>query len=166
MTEAERLAWIEKLELEAFGQKRPEVAVYEASFDHCNSISVGWVLGGLPISVLFGLLLQSFNIFIAALCAFYVGSALLAFAVSRRSDVWRWYFVGHANLIRLSAIPSFAIWKVLQAAAAGSNDPQICSFASRTWTDYRSALIALGRPVPDKTILTRGFGEVFSWLPV
>ena len=164
MTEAERLLWVDWLETEAFGQRRPEEAEYEVVFDKSHVIAVSWVLGGLPISVLTGVILQSFHTFLALFCALYIGGALLAFGVSRGSDVWRWYFAGHATLFKLSAIPPLSTWKALQAAAAGSDDPKLRNFASRSWTDYQTALAAVGRPVPENSVLKRGFGDLIRWL--
>lgn len=165
MTEAERLAWIDRLELEAFGQKRPELADYQRRHEKSHSLAAMWLWGGLLVASFVGIVAQSFALFLLLFCALYVGGAVLAFLLSARSDVWRWYFSGHATLMRLSAIPPFATWRALQSAAGGSNDPSIRNLGARTWTDYQTALTALGRPVPDSAELKRGFTDLFKWVP-
>jgi len=163
MTEAERLGWIDRLEKEAFGQRRPEEADYKVAFHKLHSLALSWVLSGLPISALVGVIVQSFHVFLGLFCFAYIRGALLAYSVSRDSLVSRWYFSGHATLFKLSAIPPLTTWKALQAAAAGGNEPKLRGFASRGWTDYQTALSAMGRPVPESPILRRGFGDLMKW---
>ena len=165
MIDAERLQWIDRMEIEAFGQRRPDEADYHAAFETLHPRSLAWFFGGLPFSALVGVVLQDFAVFLTLFCTLYVGGALLAYLVSKNSLTWRWYFVGHASLGRLSAIPPLSTWKSLRLASAESNDTAIRIFASRTWTDYQSALKALGRPVPQSASLKRGFGEIARWLP-
>ncbi|MDP3701653.1 MAG: hypothetical protein Q8R72_12190 [Hylemonella sp.] len=165
MTEAERLAWIDRLELEVFGQKRPELADYQDRYEKSHSLAAMWVWGGLPLAGFVGIAAQSFPLFLLLFCALYIGGAVLAFSLSARSPEWRWYFSGHATLMNLSAIPPLATWKALQSAATSSNDPSIRNLGARTWTNYQTALTALGRPIPDSAELKKGFADLFKWLP-
>jgi hypothetical protein len=164
MTETERLAWVRRLEIEAFGQERPEVAAYGAFLDKFHAMALTVFFGGFPVFVLAWLILQNFLVFLVLFCLFYVGIAVLSFSLSRGSDLWRWYFSGHVCLRRLSAIPPLATWKELQASAAKSDDPQIRNFASRSWTDYQTALTAFGRPASKDTALSNGFQAATQWL--
>jgi hypothetical protein len=160
MTEAERLAWIDRLELEAFGQKRPDLADYQALYKKIHFRAAVWVWGGLPMAGCAGIAAQSFTAFAFLFLTLYVGGATLAYLLSARSVDCRWYFLGHASLAKRGAIPPLATWKALQNAASGSNDPSIRSLSARTWTDYQTALAALGRPVPADVGLQKGFSEL------
>jgi len=160
MTEAERLAWIDRLEIEAFGQKRPDLAEYQTLYKKVHFRVALWVWGGLPMAGCAGVAAQSFLLFALLFLTLYVGGAMLAYLLSARSVVWRWYFLGHTSLVKLSAIPPLATWKALQSAASGSNDSSIRSLCARTWTDYQTALAALARPVPADAELRKGFSEL------
>ncbi|MFN4005164.1 MAG: hypothetical protein ACK4MJ_10635 [Hylemonella sp.] len=165
MTDAQRQAWIERLELGLFGQRRPEADAYAALYAARHRWVAAWLLGGVPLALGLAALSGSGALLLVLLLVWSAGGALLAWALGRRSPVWRWYFHGHAGWGRLSAVLPLATWRALQAEAAASADPAVRQLAARSWCDYRSALAALGRPAPEEPLLGRGFGQLVAWLP-
>jgi hypothetical protein len=166
MTESERLEWADRLEVEAFGRRVPDGAAYSANLGTFHVISLAWLLGSLPLSILIASVVASFQVFLGLACFMYVGGALMAYVVSKRSDTWDWYLSGANRFIKLSAIPPLATWRALQSASRESDDPAIQNLATRSWTDYQTALSALGRPAPRDSSLGSGFNDVARWLRI
>lgn len=163
-TEAERLAWIDRLEREAFGQRIPDDAAYAARLGLYRVLTPLWLVGLLLCAPLISALWGDWLPFFLLPGFFYIAAPLLAWAFARGSLTWRWYLLGSTRLVRLSSVPRWASWQGLQQWAHQSNSPELQALADRRWVDYQTALTALGRPSPP-AILARGLGDLFRWLP-
>ncbi|MFO6420590.1 hypothetical protein ACLBKS_10335 [Hylemonella sp. W303a] len=163
-TEAERLAWIDRLEREAFGQRIPDAADYAARLGLYRVLAPLWLVGLLLCAPLISVLWGNWLPFFLLPGCFYIAAPLLAWAFARRSATWRWYLFGSTRLVRLSSVPTLASWQELQQWAHQRGTPTLQALAHRRWVDYQTALTALGQPLPT-AVLARGFGDLFRWLP-
>jgi hypothetical protein len=166
MTEAQRQAWIERLQREAFGQPCPEEQAYAALLGARHRWVAAWLFGGIPLALLAAALAGSGALLLLGLLLWSIGGALWAWHLSRRCALWRWYFSNHARFSRHSAVLPLPTWRALQSEAAASNDAALRQLAARRWANYRSALAALGCALPESSTLGRGFADLMAWLPV
>jgi drug/metabolite transporter superfamily protein YnfA len=164
MTGAERLAWINRLEREAFGQRIPDDAAYAARLGLYRVLALLWMVGLLLCAPLLPMLWGNWLPFFLLPGFFCIAAPLLAWVFARQSLTWRWYLLGSLRLARLGSVPPWASWRGLQQWAHQSSTPALQTLAHRRWVDYQTALTALGRP-PPPAILWRGVGDLLRWLP-